>query len=115
MGCARNLHFTLIADFRAKDLRALKVPKTDVRSISPKPQVSQKAEKPSVSIQSWRMRVEPVHIRYREQSSGAGFPANRSLIQSSTAWVLAWAAQLLPMLGIEKMRTLLPAPHGAAA
>jgi hypothetical protein len=50
-----------------------------------------------------------------EQSSGGGFPANRSLVQSSTAWVLAWAARPWPMFGINRMRTLLPAPHSAAA
>jgi hypothetical protein len=36
--------------------------------------------------------IAPLDIHYREQSSGAVVPANRLLVQSSIAWVLAWAA-----------------------
>jgi hypothetical protein len=52
---------------------------------------------------------------YLEHAFGASFPANRSLVHSSTASVLAWAALPWPMFGINRMRTLLPAPHSAAA
>jgi hypothetical protein len=49
------------------------------------------------------------------QSSGAGFPANRSLVHPSMSWVLACAARPWPMFGIDNMRTLLPALHSLAA
>lgn len=67
------------------------------------------------TVRSWDRCRAALHIHYREQSSGAAFPANLPLVQSSTAWVLAWAALPWPMFGIESTRTLLPAPHSRAA